>query len=130
MTKTLLVVDDSPTVRKLVELSFNGKGWKLHFASSGEEGVAKAAELRPDVVLLDYVLPDMTGSDVCAGMTRRGLVQSKIILMTAKEERIRSQFAAYPNVVDYVTKPFTAPAVVAKASAALALGPRGPREKT
>lgn len=122
MTNTLLVIDDSPTVRKLVEISFSRTPWKLSFAASGKEGVALSEQLRPEVVLLDYVLPDMNGTDVCVEMMRRGLDQLRIVLMTAKEERIRTQFAGFPMVVDYVTKPFTASAVVDKAESALRRG--------
>lgn len=124
MSNTLLVIDDSPTVRKLVELSFANKPWQLFFAASGREGMTLSERVRPEVVLLDYVLPDMNGTDVCAELVRRGLDGLRVVLMTAKEERIRTQFASYPMVVDYVTKPFTAELVVGKATSALQK-PRG-----
>jgi len=64
-TPRLLVIDDSLTIRKLVELSFRTTSFVLDFATSGAEGVAKAAQSAPDVILLDCVLPDMKSADVC-----------------------------------------------------------------
>jgi DNA-binding response OmpR family regulator len=118
-TPSLLVIDDSPTVRKLVELSFANKPWKLFYAASGGQGVRLAEELKPDVIFLDFVLPDMTGADVCASISSRTATHSRVVLMTAKEERVRSKFSSFPMVVDYVTKPFTPEMLLAKANRAL-----------
>ena len=61
----VLVIDDSPTIRKLVELSLRAGDHAVDFARTGREGVDHARQSPPDVILLDYVLPDMKGTDVC-----------------------------------------------------------------
>src|SRR3954470_12479243 len=61
----LLVIDDSATIRKLVEISFRGSAWVLEFAGTGADGLARAAQGGPTMILLDYVLPDMKAAEVC-----------------------------------------------------------------
>src|ERR1043166_7449851 len=112
--RRLLVVDDSATLCELVELSFSRTGWTTEFASSGREGIAKAAERSPDVILLDYVLPDMRGTDVCAHLARDPhTAHTPIIVMSAKDASVRDLFRAFSSVVDLVTKPFEASEIVA-----------------
>ncbi|MFO0612555.1 MAG: response regulator [Polyangiaceae bacterium] len=115
---TLLVVDDSPTVRKLVEISFTGRPWQLQFASSGARGIEAALSWNPEVVLLDYLLPDMNGADVCREITRAGL-DCGVILMTAKEG-LRAELSGFPCVVGHLAKPFTVNLIVEATARALA----------
>lgn len=71
MPLRLLVIDDSLTIRKSVELlAMKGEGHQLEFASAGQEGISKARAQPPDVILLDFVLPDMKGTDVCRGLSQ------------------------------------------------------------
>src|SRR5204862_7200962 len=105
----LLVIDDSSTIRKLVELSLRGAPFALEFATTGAEGVTKALQ-GPDLILLDYVLPDMKAADVSHRLTEdprgRG---ARIILMSAKDRDARKgPFQRYPQLIDFVGKPFTA----------------------
>ena len=97
MRQKLLVIDDSLTVRKLVELSFRDAGWMMDFAVSGGEGLSKALSSAPDLVLLDYVLPDMKATEVCERLaaSRKSSAWPSIILMSAKMERVRDQFKPY-----------------------------------
>jgi CheY-like chemotaxis protein len=125
---SVLVIDDSPTIRKLVELSFRGGAdWKLSFAPTGQAGVDAAQSLKPRLVLLDYVLPDMTGVDVCDRISRVCSPEAElsVILMTAKDENVREQFRSYPFVVDFIAKPFKQEDIVGRARSALT-----PRPKT
>ncbi len=109
MSSSLLVIDDSLTVRKLVEIAFKGSGANLEFAVSGQEGLAKAAHGEPpEAILLDYILPDMRGTDVCRRLSEDPrLARVPVVLMSAKSLNIREQFAAFPSVVDFVVKPFS-----------------------
>ena len=89
----LLVIDDSSTIRKLVELSFRGAPFTLEFAVTGAEGIAKGLQ-GPDVILLDCVLPDMKANDVCQKLVEdpRGR-SARVILMSAKDrEALRGTF--------------------------------------
>ncbi|HWO13066.1 MAG TPA: response regulator [Polyangiaceae bacterium] len=118
--RVLLVIDDSATIRKLVELSFASTSWTLEFAESGERGLQRAAETSPHAILLDYVLPDMRGTEVC----RRLLADPKlakvpVLVMSAKEDGGRSHFEGVARLVaDFVVKPFAAAEIVARVNRA------------
>lgn len=64
----VLVVDDSLTIRRALEFILKPQGYELAFAADGREALARAAEFDPDLILLDYVLPDMRGPDVCEAL--------------------------------------------------------------
>jgi DNA-binding response OmpR family regulator len=118
MTRQLLVIDDSPTIRKLVEISFKQSSIVVEFAGTGGDGAARAARNPPDLVLLDYVLPDMSGVDVCRALARDPRSASvPVMLMSAKHERVRPQFAEFESVVDFIGKPFTIQDITARVEA-------------
>lgn len=123
----LLVIDDSSTIRKLVELSFRGAPFTLDFATTGAEGAEKAL-LGPDVILLDCVLPDMKAADVCQRLTAdpRGR-SARVILMSAKDrDALRGTFERFPQVIDFVSKPFTADEILGRIQAAVSNHPARP----
>jgi len=125
----LLVIDDSSTIRKLVELSFRGAPFTLEFAITGAEGIAKGL-LGPDVILLDCVLPDMKAADVCQKLVEdpRGR-NARVILMSAKDrEALRGTFERFPQVIDFVGKPFTADEILARVRAVVTPLAGVPRE--
>ncbi len=128
--RVLLVVDDSPTIRKLVELSFAATAWRLMFARHGREALELARQTLPDVILLDFVLPDMRGSDVCQELAKDPeLAQVPIVVMSGKGEGVRHLFAGLSSVVDIVAKPFAATDIVARVNRARELergAPAGP----
>ena len=67
----ILAADDSVTVRKLIEISLKADEFDLHFAVNGKECLAKANALKPALLLLDYILPDMKGVDICHALLNR-----------------------------------------------------------
>jgi CheY-like chemotaxis protein len=108
----ILVVDDSLTIRRALELILKPKGYELEFAVDGAEALARAASFSPDLILLDYVLPDMRGPDVCAALSGSSTsALTPVILVSAKGASIRQAYQDAQNVVSYITKPFK-PAVV------------------
>lgn len=135
MGLNLLVIDDSLTVRKLVEIAFKGSDAAVTFAVNGADGITKAKAASPQVILLDHILPDMRALDVCRQLSEDPrLARVPVVLMSAKHLDVRSQFAAFPAVVDFVAKPFTreeiarrlrqaSPPAPAPAPAAPAAGP-------
>lgn len=106
-TARLLVVDDSLTIRRALEFILKPRGFELEFAADGREALDRAASFHPDLVLLDYVLPDMRGPDVCSALEAvPSTAQTPIILVSAKGASIRQAYQDAPNVVSYITKPF------------------------
>lgn len=116
----LLVIDDSLTVRKVVELSFRNSAWMVDFAANGADGVAAAVRFSPDVILLDYVLPDMKATEVCRRLASGRSAGTPIILMSGNLEKVKDFFKEFRTVVDSVAKPFTTEAIVSRIEAAAA----------
>jgi DNA-binding response OmpR family regulator len=116
----ILVIDDSTTVRKLVEISFRGTTTAVEFASSGAEGVRHAIAQPPDVILLDFVLPDMRGVDVCARLAMNpGTAAVPVVVMSAKREGVKDAFRVFPSVVDVIVTPFGMDEIRARIGAAM-----------
>jgi CheY-like chemotaxis protein len=115
MGARILVADDSVTIQKVVELTFSKEDFVLEQARSGEEAIRKAKETRPDLVLLDLVMPDMSGYDVCAALrTDPALRSVPIILLAGTFESFDHQRAAQAGANDFVTKPFESQVLVGK----------------
>ncbi|MCU1641566.1 MAG: two-component system response regulator, partial [Nocardia sp.] len=115
---TVLVVDDEPVLAEMVSMALRYEGWDVATAGDGRTAVAKARETRPDVVVLDVMLPDMTGLEVL-GKLRAQFPQLPVLLLTAKdsvEDRIAGLTAGGD---DYVTKPFSIEEVVLRLRALL-----------
>jgi DNA-binding response OmpR family regulator/DNA-binding Lrp family transcriptional regulator len=108
MAMRLLVIDDSLTIRKSIELALRAETYTIEFGTSGQEGLNKAFANPPDVILLDFVLPDMKGTDVVRQLATKPRTQtSPVIVMSAKHEKVRELFVEWPQVIDFMAKPFT-----------------------
>jgi DNA-binding response OmpR family regulator len=122
MSSRLLVIDDSLTVRKAVGLSLKNIDAAIDYATTGHEGLLKATHHHgvPDVILLDFVLPDMRGIDVAQRLAQDARTANvPIILMTAKDENVRELFKGMRTTVDYVSKPFSPDDIVTRVQAIL-----------
>ncbi|HWO19303.1 MAG TPA: response regulator [Kofleriaceae bacterium] len=116
----ILVIDDSVTLRKLVEIAFRGTGAQVDFAPTGTDGLQRATANPPDVILLDFMLPDMGGTDVCARLAEPGRAAAPpVVIMSAKREGLREAFRAFPFVVDFVPKPFAMEEIRSRLRAAM-----------
>jgi DNA-binding response OmpR family regulator len=112
--ESVLVIDDSPTILKLVQLVLTKAGYRVAAASSGEAGLVAAHEEPPRLILLDYLMPDMNGDDVCRAMSGDTVLTNvPVVVMSAREDDVGERFALMPNVVDHITKPFSPDALVA-----------------
>jgi CheY-like chemotaxis protein len=115
MTARILVADDSVTMQKVVELTFSKEDFVLVQARSGEEAIRKAKEVGPDLVLLDLVMPDKNGYEVCAALRAEpGLRAVPIILLTGTFEPFDKEQGVRAGANDFVTKPFESQVLIGK----------------
>jgi two-component system alkaline phosphatase synthesis response regulator PhoP len=101
----ILIVEDEPDLRQGLEMNLKAEGYVVLTAATGDAGVKRALEERPDLVLLDVMLPGLNGFDVCRDLGRKGF-ESPIIMLTAKAEEIDRVVGLEIGADDYVTKPF------------------------
>ncbi len=114
MTGTILVVDDSPTIRKVVTGVLQARGFETHSANDGREALEVLREHSADMVLLDFVMPVMNGYQFCRELRADPKLQHlPVVLMSAKGDKIRGQFVQQTGAVDAITKPFDPRALVA-----------------
>ncbi len=126
----VLAIDDSLTIRKLLETVLGRAGYVLDLAASGGEGLELARRHAPDLILLDYVLPDMKGLDVCQGLARDAALRHvPVVIMSARGSGLRELFKDIGAVVGLLPKPFTAGEVAFTVPDALR-GARGARPGT
>jgi CheY-like chemotaxis protein len=121
----VLVVDDDPVIADLVAFRLGRLGVTVAVESDGEAGLAAARQIRPDLVVLDWMMPRMTGLEVCAALRSDGdpeLARTPVLLLTAKaqEPDLERGFAA--GATDFVAKPFSTRELISRVTAALPPG--------
>ena len=111
----ILNIDDSPTVQRLIEMILSSQGYEVVLASDGEEGITKAKSERPDLILVDFVMPKMNGYQVCKTLKDDpGFKDTPIILVTSKGDKVGSKFVDVLGISEYFTKPFQPEELLAK----------------
>jgi two-component system KDP operon response regulator KdpE len=113
----ILVVDDEPQIRRALRVGLAGHGYDVQLAGTGEEALDLAAVAPPDVIILDLMLPGLSGLDVCKGL--REWSQAPIIVLSAKGEEHDKVEALDLGADDYLTKPFGMDELLARIRAAL-----------
>jgi len=101
----VLVVDDDPTVREVVVSYLRAGGHRVREAADGETAMAEVAEARPDILVLDLMLPGIDGLEVCRRLRRQGNVP--IVMLTALGDESDRVVGLELGADDYVTKPFS-----------------------
>jgi DNA-binding response OmpR family regulator len=110
----ILVIDDSPTITKVVQLVLTKAGYQVDTAPDGEAGLAAVRATRPDVILLDFVMPRMNGYQFCRELTADPKLRDiPVVLMSAKGDQVGERFVKVMGIVDYITKPFSPDAITA-----------------
>lgn len=110
----VLVIDDSPTILKVVQLVLSKAGFVVDVAQTGEEGIESARENKPHLILLDFVMPKMNGYQVCRALAADdALAAIPVVLMSAKGDQVGERFVKVMGIVDYITKPFSPEAITA-----------------
>ena len=113
----VLVVDDEPQILRALETTLGGAGYEVRSASNAKEALAAAAAGRPDIVILDLVLPDGSGVEVSRELRRWTAVP--IIVLSVVEDEREKVAALDAGADDYVTKPFGIDELLARVRAAL-----------
>ena len=123
---TILVVDDEPPILDLIASYLRADGFSVHTAQDGPSALAQARAVRPDLIVLDVMLPGMDGMEVCRRIQQEFDVY--ILMLTARAEEIDKIVGLSVGADDYLTKPFSPRELVMRVKAILrrsrALGPR------
>ena len=115
--KTILIVDDEKTIVDMLVYNLQREGYNTLEANDGEEGVKIALEKKPDLILLDIMLPKMDGLAVCKRI--RQTLNIPILMISAKDEEIDKILGLELGADDYITKPFSIRELLARVKANL-----------
>ncbi len=116
----VLLVEDEAALATMLRYNLEKGGFRVDEAADGPEALARMAEARPDLVLLDWMLPAMSGIEVCRQLRRRpGLGDLPVIMLTARSADADAVRALDTGVDDYITKPFAVAALLARIRALL-----------
>ena len=113
----ILIIDDEPSILNLVTAYLHPEGYEVHTANDGPSGLQAARAYKPDLVVLDIMLPGMDGIELLTHLRRESDVY--VILLTAKTEEVDKIVGLSVGADDYVSKPFSPRELVARIKAAL-----------
>ena len=117
---TVLIVEDEPDIAELVEYNLQREGYKVLKAADGRKGLELARTRKPDAVILDLMLPEMDGIEVCRNLRQDQTTQDlAVIMLTAKGEESDVVLGLELGADDYMTKPFSPRELVARLRAVL-----------
>jgi two-component system, OmpR family, phosphate regulon response regulator PhoB len=120
MKPRVLIVEDEPALVTLLRYNLEREGFDVSEATDGEEAMVSVAEQRPDLIVLDWMLPHLSGLEVCRQLRRAPETRATpIIMLTAKGEEQDRVRGLESGADDYVTKPFSPAEVVARVRAVL-----------
>ena len=108
MSQKIYIVEDEPDIRETLKYNFSNEGFKVFTAPNGEEALSNIKKVLPDVLILDLMLPGLSGLDVCKSIRADDDIRDmSIIMLTAKGEEIDRVIGFELGADDYVTKPFS-----------------------
>ncbi|MDF3002266.1 MAG: family transcriptional regulator [Bacillota bacterium] len=102
--KKILVIDDEPAIRDLIELVLRRENYQVKTAENGAAGLMEINSFQPDLVLLDLMLPDSSGYDLCREIVKQSAIP--VIMVSARNETIDKVLGLELGAEDYLTKPF------------------------
>ncbi len=117
MRQRILIVDDEVPIQELIKFNLEQAGYEVEVASDGIAALERFAACKPDLVVLDLMLPGKDGYDVCKGIRRTS--NTPIIMLTAKETELERVLGLELGADDYMTKPFSPLELVARIKAVL-----------
>ncbi|MCB0329842.1 MAG: response regulator transcription factor [Bdellovibrionales bacterium] len=116
----ILVVEDEADIRELIQYNLQREGFEVLMVGTGEEALSTATQERPDLILLDLMLPGMNGLDVCRSLkSNPALANIPILIVSARGEETDVVTGLELGADDYLTKPFSPRVLVARARAVL-----------
>ncbi|RDI40896.1 response regulator YycF [Falsibacillus pallidus] len=117
MEKKILVVDDEKPIADILQFNLKKEGYEVWCAHDGDEAIRMAEEFKPDLILLDIMLPNRDGMEVCREVRKK--YEMPIIMLTAKDSEIDKVLGLELGADDYVTKPFSTRELIARVKANL-----------
>lgn len=118
MTNHILLVEDDPRLAEFIQAELTLEGYRVTVANNGIDGLAMTRDLQPDLLILDWMLPGISGLDLCLRLRNTG-VQLPIIMLTARDEVPDRVMGLNAGADDYVTKPFSMEELLARVKARL-----------
>jgi two-component system KDP operon response regulator KdpE len=115
--KRILVVDDEKQITRMLRASLQGSGYEVLVAGNGAEAYARFEADRPDLIITDLAMPEMTGLDLTRAVRR--LAQTPIIVLSVRDTDVMKVTALDEGADDYLTKPFSMPELLARVRAQL-----------
>lgn len=126
MRSTILSVDDERDITELVRFHLTKAGFEVRTAATGREALDRIAEHRPDLILLDLMLPDIDGFGVCEILRRQPSTATiPIVILTAWATTDARHFGLELGALDYLTKPFSPKVLIERVRGLLSLRPQG-----
>jgi len=119
-SEKILIIDDELHIVELIKYNLEMNGYKVYYALNGNDGINIAYEKKPDLILLDIMLPEIDGFEVCKKIKRDDeLANIPIIMLTAKGEEFDKILGLELGADDYITKPFSVRELIARIKAVL-----------
>ncbi|GCE49461.1 two-component system response regulator MprA [Thermosporothrix hazakensis] len=117
--KQILIVEDEQQIGHFLRRGLTYKGFGVSVVGSGEDALTHISERKPDLIILDVMLPDMSGFELCRHLRSNGYTNLPIIMLTARDELVDKVAGLNSGADDYMTKPFAFEELVARIGAAL-----------
>jgi DNA-binding response OmpR family regulator len=117
MSTTILVVDDEPNIVELARIYLRNEGFDVEAAENGREALEKARSLKPKLILLDIMMPELDGIEVCRTLRKESDIP--IVMLTARGDDVDKIVGLELGADDYITKPFNPREMVARIKAVL-----------
>jgi DNA-binding response OmpR family regulator len=116
MSNRILLIEDDPKLSKFIEMELGLEGYQVTVAMTGLDGLQLARDTQPDLVILDWMLPEISGLDICTRLRKTG-EKMPIIMLTAKDEICDRVTGLNAGADDYLTKPFSFEELLARVKA-------------
>ena len=129
MAYSILVAEDDPGIARILQHHFGRESWTCHVATDGEEALEAIDAHDPDLVLLDVMLPKLSGLDVCQAIRRRPGTQPAVLMVSARTDEVDAVLGLAAGADDYVRKPFGVRELIARCRTLLTSRPASGRPK-